>query len=143
MAQLRRLEDDIDALGVQVLTISFGASFWVTAWQQDTGSPYPLLLDPERALYQAYGLGTSFVRVWSPHVMWHYLKLVLRGQKLLPVQGDPHQMGGDFIVDAAGFIRLAHASKDPVDRPPVEKLLSVLRSLATEESNLALTAGGV
>ena len=75
--------------------------------------------------------------------MFHYLKLILRGRKLLPVQGDPHQMGGDFIIDAAGFIRLAHASKDPVDRPPVEKLLSVLRSLAPEETNLALTAGGV
>lgn len=129
MAQLRHFKSDLDALGVQVLIISFGAEFWARAWQQDTGSPYPLLLDPERATYQAYGLGTSFVRVWSPHVMWHYLKLRLRGRKLLPVQGDPHQLGGDFIVDAAGAIRLAHASKDPVDRPPVERLLAVLRDL--------------
>ena len=130
MAQLRHFKNDLDALGVQVLIISFGAEFWARAWQQDTGSPYPLLLDPERATYQAYGLGTSFVRVWSPHVMWHYLKLVLRGQKLLPVQGDPHQLGGDFILDAAGVIRLVHASKDPVDRPPVEKLLATLRTMA-------------
>ncbi len=133
MAQLRHFKNDLDALDVQVLIISFGAEFWARAWQQDTGSPYPLLLDSERATYQAYGLGTSFVRVWSPHVMWHYLKLVLRGQKLLPVQGDPHQLGGDFIVDGDGVVRLAHASKDPVDRPPVEKLLAALRNLAAEE----------
>jgi hypothetical protein len=61
--------------------------------------------------------------------MWHYLKLRLRGQKLLPVQGDPHQLGGDFIVDAAGIIRLSHPSKDPVDRPPVEDLLASLRNM--------------
>jgi alkyl hydroperoxide reductase subunit AhpC len=134
VAQLRHYNNDIDALGVQVLIISFGAEFWARAWQQDTGSPYPLLLDPERTTYQAYGLGTSFVRVWSPHVMWHYLKLRLRGQKLLPVQGDPHQLGGDFIVDAAGIIRLSHPSKDPVDRPPVEDLLVELRGLAREET---------
>ncbi len=130
MAQLRHFEAEFQRLGVQVLIISFGADFWARAWQQDTGSPYPLLLDPARATYQAYGLGTSFVRVWSPHVMFHYLKLRLRGRKLLPVQGDPHQLGGDFVVDASGFIRLAHASKDPVDRPPVEKLLAALRNLA-------------
>lgn len=140
---MRRFEAEFAALGVQVITISFGADFWARAWQQDTGSPYPLLLDPERVTYQVYGLGSSFARVWSPKVMFHYLKLILRGRKLLPVQGDPHQMGGDFIVDAAGLIRLAHASKDPVDRPPVEKLLPVLRSLATEESNLAATTRGV
>lgn len=134
MAQLRHFKNDLDALGVQVLIISFGVEFWARAWQEDTGSPYPLLLDPERVTYQAYALGTSFVRVWSPHVMWHYLKLITRGQKLLPVQGDPHQLGGDFIVDAGGVIRLAHASKDPVDRPPVEELLVILRNLAKEES---------
>ena len=59
--------------------------------------------------------------------MFHYLKLILRGQKLLPVQGDPHQLGGDVVVDAAGIIRLAHRSRDPIDRPDVETLLAALR----------------
>lgn len=130
MAQLRHSEDEFRQLGVQVLIISFGAEHWARAWLQETGSPFPLLLDPERATYQAYGLGSSFVRVWSPRVMLHYLKLRLRGQKWLPVQGDPHQLGGDVIVDAAGVIRLLHRSKDPVDRPSVEKLLAELQGLA-------------
>lgn len=129
MAQLRHSEDAFRRLGVQVLIISFGAEHWARAWLQETGSPFPLLLDPERATYQAYGLGSSFIRVWSPKVMWHYLKLRLRGHKLLPVQGDPHQLGGDVIVDAEGIVRLLHRSKDPVDRPPVEMLLAALHSL--------------
>ena len=73
--------------------------------------------------------------------MFHYLKLILRGEKLLPVQGDPHQLGGDFVVDAAGIIRLAHRSKDPVDRPPVEKLLAVLRNLAQGAGYAAAASG--
>lgn len=133
MAQLRHSEEAFRRLGVQVLIISFGTEYWARAWLQETGSPFPLLLDPERALYQVYGLGSSFIRVWSPRVMFHYLKLRLRGQKWLPVQGDPHQLGGDVIVDAAGVIRLLHRSKDPVDRPPVEKLLAVLRQLTVDE----------
>ncbi len=134
MAQLRHLEDEFRWLGVQVLIISFGADHWARAWLQDTGSPFPLLLDPERRTYRVYDLGSSFIRVWSPKVMWHYLKLVLAGEKLRPVQGDPHQLGGDFIVDPAGIIRLAHRSQDPTDRLPVEALLAALRGIAKRTS---------
>jgi len=130
VAQLRHFEDDFRRLGVQLLIISFGTEYWARAWLQETGSPFPLLLDLERATYQVYGLGSSFIRVWSPKVMWHYLKLILRGEHMRPVQGDPHQLGGDVIVDAEGAIRLIHRSKDPVDRPPVASLLAVLRKLA-------------
>jgi len=129
VAQLRHSEDEFRRLGVQVLVISFSAEYWARTWLQETGSPFPLLLDLERATYQVYGLGSSFIRVWSPKVMWHYLKLILRGEHMRPVQGDPHQLGGTVIVDAEGVIRLIHRSKDPVDRPPVEKLLAVLRGL--------------
>jgi peroxiredoxin len=126
VAQLRRFTDELAQLDAQVLLVSFGEERWARAWLQETGAPFPLLLDPERAVYRAYGLETSFVRVWSPKVMWHYTRRVLAGQKLQSIQGDPHQLGGDFVVDAQGVIRLAHRSRDPVDRPPVETLLAAL-----------------
>ncbi len=126
MAQLRRFTDELAQLDAQVLLVSFGEERWARAWLQETGAPFPLLLDPERAVYRAYGLETSFVRVWSPKVMWHYTRRVLAGQKLQSIQGDPHQLGGDFVVDGQGVIRLAYRSKDPVDRPPVEALLAAL-----------------
>jgi len=126
VARLRHFEAELRRRDVQVLIISFGAEFWARAWLQETESPFPLLLDPERAAYRAYGLERSFVRVWSPKVMRHYTRRVLAGQKLQSIQGDPHQLGGDFVVNAAGVIRLAHRSKDPVDRPPVERLLAAL-----------------
>ena len=131
MAQLRHFETELRRLDVQVLVISFGAEFWARAWLQETGSPFPLLLDPERAAYRAYGLERSFVRVWSPKVMWHYTRRVLAGQKLQSIKGDPHQLGGDFVVDAAGVVRLAHRSKDPVDRPPVKALLAAITETRT------------
>jgi peroxiredoxin len=131
VAQLRHYEAELRRLDVQVLIISFGAEFWARAWLQETQSPFPLLLDPERAAYRAYGLERSFVRVWSPKVMWHYTRRVLAGQKLQSIQGDPHQLGGDFVVDAAGVIRLAYRSKDPVDRPAVEALLAAIKETRT------------
>ena len=127
MAQLRHFEAELRQRDVQVLIISFGTEFWARAWQQDTDVPFPLLLDPGRAAYRAYGLERSFVRVWSPKVMWHYTRRVLAGQKLKSIQGDPHQLGGDFVIDAAGVIRLARRSRDPVDRPAVDTLLATIK----------------
>jgi peroxiredoxin len=131
VAQLRHFEAELRRMDVQVLVISFGAEFWARAWLQEMQSPFPLLLDPERAAYRAYGLERSFVRVWSPKVMWHYTRRVLAGQKLQSIQGDPHQLGGDFVVDADGVIRLAHRSRDPVDRPAVETLLAAIKETRT------------
>lgn len=130
MAQLRHFEDELNQLTAQVLVITFGAEHWARAWAAEMGAGFPLLLDPQRATYRAYGLGSSFVRVWSPKVMWHYLKLALAGQKLRPIQGDPHQLGGDFVVDGAGIIRLTHRSQDPTDRLPAATLLQALRGCA-------------
>jgi peroxiredoxin len=127
VAQLRRFKDEFERLDAQVLLISFGEAHWARAWQQETEAPFPLLLDSTRAVYRAYDLESSFVRVWSPKVMWHYTRRVLAGQRLQSIQGDPHQLGGDFVVDADGVIRLAHRSRDPVDRPAVETLLAAIK----------------
>ena len=126
--QLHRHEAELKESDTNVLLISFGTELWARGWLQETGASFPLLLDPERRTYAAYKLGSSRVRTWGPNVLWRYAKLLLAGEKLRPAQGDPYQMGGDFIVDGSGILRLAHASKDPVDRPPVDELLAVLRA---------------
>jgi len=43
---------------------------------------------------------------------------------------DTLQLGGDFVVDPAGRLALAHACKDPLDRPPVHELLAAVEQAA-------------
>jgi peroxiredoxin len=131
VTQLRHFETELRRMDVQVLVVSFGAEFWARAWLQETQLSFPLLPDPERTAYRAYGLERAFVRVWNPKVMWHYTRRVLADQKLQSIQGDPHQLGGDFVIDRAGVIRLAYRRKGTVDRPPVEAPLAALRNLAS------------
>jgi hypothetical protein len=38
-------------------------------------------------------------------------------------------MGGDFIVDYNGILRLAYRSHDPTDRPAASSLLSQLEEI--------------
>lgn len=122
--------EEIQALNGEVIAISFGTRYWANAWLQETAAPFSLLLDPERSAYQAYGLQSSVFRSWMPQNLWYYLRAVMQGRELFGKRGDPHQLGGDFIVDKQGVVRFAHPSRDPTDRPSVETLLAVLRELA-------------
>ena len=64
--------------------------------------------------------------------MWRYARLLAAGRKWRGIQGDSTQLGGDFIVDASGIVRLAYRSHDPTDRPSAEQLLAILRELNQE-----------
>lgn len=91
---------------------------------------FTVLLDRDRAVYKAYGLERSRLRSYHPRVVWIYIKRWFQRGDFYDSHGDDtSQLGGDFIVDKKGILRLVHPSHDPTDRPSVEKLLAVLKDL--------------
>ena len=129
MAQLRSAYDEIKALNTEVIAISFETGYWVQVWLSETKVQFPLLLDPSRQAYHAYGLTRSLWRSWGLKNIWYYAKALRTDQPRHTTGGDTTQLGGDFIVDAQGIVRLAHRSHDPTDRPSLTNLLSTLRHL--------------
>lgn len=132
MAQLRQHAAEFEALNVRLVVVSFGLAHQARAWLEETGSPFTLLLDPERAAYRAYGLQRSLLRSWEPKVWLEYARLLVAGRRWRGIQGDSGQLGGDFIIDRKGIVRLAHPSRDPTDRPSVAELLGALYGLRSE-----------
>lgn len=91
---------------------------------------FTVLLDRDRAVYQAYGLERSRLRSFSPRVVWIYIKRWFQRGEFYDSHGDDtSQLGGDFIVDKKGILRLVYPSRDPVDRPSVDDLLKVLQNI--------------
>lgn len=129
MVQVASHTEELEALNTNVVTISFGIEYWANMWLQETQSPFPFLLDPERDAYHAFGLQSSILRSWMLKNLWYYAKATLQGREKFGKRGDPHQLGGDFIVDSQGTVRLAHPSKEPTDRPSVEELMQILNQL--------------
>lgn len=129
MAQLRPHYDQLKALNTEVVVVSFETDYWVQMWLAETAAPFRLLLDSERAAYHTFGLEQSRWRSWGPKNLWYYTTAWLKGRQAHSTGGDTSQLGGDFIVDAAGIIRLAHRSQDPTDRPAAARLLVVLEQL--------------
>jgi hypothetical protein len=112
------------------LIISFGTLPALQQWMKETCDSIEVLLDRDRIVYAAYGLERSFTRSRNLKTRWFYFKARLSGKKTHDSHGDDtSQLGGDFIVDKNGILRLVYPSHDPTDRPPVDHLLNILAEL--------------
>lgn len=126
---MRQREDEIEALGLRVVVLSFEAREVAAAYAGEIGLRWPLLLDPSRALYAAYGMGRgSAWRIWGPATWWAYARLLARGQRPRPATGDVEQLGGDVLIDPGGRVTRHHVGDGPADRPTVESLLAPVRN---------------
>jgi alkyl hydroperoxide reductase subunit AhpC len=130
VVQLHHHTDQLDALDAHTLLISFSKSAgYGKRWLSQLGVSWPLILDPDKELYQRYGLRHSVTGAWSLRTLWFYAKRILQGKDLHGIQGDPNQLGGDFIIDAEGMVQWAYRSTESVDRPEVDALLDVLANM--------------
>ncbi len=131
MSQLRHKYEDFRAAGAEVAVISFAQPQAMEYYVRDLRIPFPLLSDPERAAYKAYGLRKGGLwSIFGPKTVWEYVKLIARGRLFRGIQADPFQLGGDFVIDGRGIVRFAHRSEDPADRPTMDRLLQAVRSPA-------------
>lgn len=75
-------------------------------------------------------LNRSVKNVWSTETLRYYGSKAARGTPLpqgySDIKDDPHQMGGDFIIDNDVKLKFVYRSKTPSDRPSVDQILEVL-----------------
>lgn len=126
---MRTKYDEIRRLGGEVLVVSFAQPALLAVYERDQALPFPLVADPSRAAYRAFGLErTSWRAILRGGVIWRYLRLMARGWA--PQRGnkgeDVLQLGGDFVLDERRQVVYAHRSAEPTDRPPVEDLLQAV-----------------
>lgn len=159
--QLHRPEvlTELTALEAHLLVISFAPlehlRLWVPhfqenflePWYAEHAQPWPadlfartrFLTDPNLAAYHAYGLGrNSVVKVYGPGILWQYVRWGIQGKPIHKPTEDPLQRGGDFVVDRAGQLTLAHLGRDQADRPPIADILGALGRLAPDAQNKAI-----
>jgi peroxiredoxin len=128
VGELRAHKNEFEALRTKVLTVTFEESdFWMKTWLAETASPFPLVVDPGQELYRLFGLFRSVWRTFSPRTLLYYTKARLSGATKEMTGSDVYQLGGDFLINRRGTIRFDHRSIDPVDRPKVAELLSLLK----------------
>ena len=124
--QLHRSKAQFEDNGFQVVLVGLGTPDQAKAFKKRFSLSFPIICDPEKKLYQTYGLVRgSVASMASPFLLLKGLKTLSRGHTPGVPQGDVMQMPGVFLIDTSGNIRYAHYSKDPSDNPSIETLLAL------------------
>jgi peroxiredoxin len=135
VTQLCQHREELERLNVEVVLVTFSSAGYGRVWLKEVCSTFRLLIDREREIYALYDLTRSLLRAWSLKTVRRYIELMRAGRRWRGIQGDSTQLGGDFVIDAQGIVRLAHPSRDPTDRPAVDELLALLRRLTEEKKS--------
>lgn len=122
--------EEFRKLGVNIVALSMSTSETLARYLKENELPFPLLADPTKVAYKAFGLDrTSWGRLLRPSSIWKYLKMVAKGGKVrrIPEGEDALQLGGNFLVSTDGRLLWAYRSVNPMDRPTIETLLQACR----------------
>ena len=109
--------------------VTFLSPHELSAFHAEHQFPFFVLGDPERRVYRRYGLTPGrLAAVFSAPVRTYYWRAFREGRAIhLPRSTtEVFQLGGDFLVDEQGVIRMAYYSERPGDRPSVEDILRAI-----------------
>jgi alkyl hydroperoxide reductase subunit AhpC len=127
---LQQHEQALNELGTRIVVVTFERVAVAQRYANETEIRWPVLVDTTRALYRAYGMqrGRAW-DIWGPRSWWAYAKEAVRGRFPRRPTDDTAQLGGDVLVDPHGAVRLLHVGAGPADRPSMDVILRVRRSL--------------
>ncbi|MEM9516190.1 MAG: AhpC/TSA family protein [Actinomycetota bacterium] len=119
-----------------VVLVTFTSDDHLSAYQARHELPFPVLIDRDRVTYGAYGLGRGSVHhIWGLRSAQRYIEIVrangLSGLRR-PTE-DTLQLGGDFVIDAAGRLAWGFWGTGPADRPSVDQLVDALDRARVDE----------
>ena len=118
----------MEKLGVSVLLVTFESRDSASAYIQETGISWPVIIDEQHDLYNRYDMDRAgFWDIWGVSTWWAYLKQLMKGNVPKSSSGDINRRGGDVLIDNKGIIQFHHVGTGPADRPSVDSILWEIR----------------
>lgn len=115
------------------MVVSFESPERAALFADRESVPFPLLLDPSRRAYAAFGLTRAgSKKLWSWSSLVAYLRGIRSGRALRMPRADIAQLGGDFVLNSTGRIVFAHRSTEPADRPSASAIVDAVRAAVSE-----------
>jgi peroxiredoxin len=129
VAQLRQKKQHFDQAGAQVVLVGMGTPEESAAFEMKFDIPFPLISDPKRQLYQAFGLKhVSTLGLLSPSVAFKGILAITQGHTVGVPVGDVRQLPGVFIINTDGRIVYSYFANDPSDHPAPDTILEALKT---------------
>lgn len=132
--QVQNELDRFNSQRIQVVAIGQGSGQEARLYAEKWGVEFPVLGDPKRAAYKAFGLlGSNWTNLfWSPLLREPRLTLSRLaaadfGGSVLKAS-DPLQLGGVAILDRQGIVQYLHRAQTADDNPSNDAVLEAARS---------------
>jgi peroxiredoxin len=127
LEQIRSAYGEIERAGASVLVVSFELAAHSPNELRPREWPFPVVADPTLEAYRALGIVGAALDA-PAHGPWGSFRL----------------LGGAFVIDAGHHLVYAHRQDKPAERPPVDVLVSAVRSCRAvgASATATLLAGG-
>lgn len=113
-----RQKAELEQLNIKVIVITFEPIKLPIFPEREKTTGFHYYVDDERKVYGYYGLNKAgFWDLWGPRTWMTYLRLLLKGRKIIKSESDIYQRGGDVLIDPRGVIRFHRVGSGPADRP--------------------------
>jgi len=124
---LREHAEQFEARGAKLAAIGLGDAHYASAFREETGIQFPLLIDAERRAYRAAGLkSANILHLLRSDNAAARKRAQKGGYRQHGVGKNPFQLGGSFVFGPGNVDRYARISQTFGDNAPVEDLLSAL-----------------
>ncbi|MCP3988445.1 MAG: hypothetical protein GY724_05210 [Actinomycetia bacterium] len=127
------MSDRLSELGqdTDVVLVTFTDPANLVYYRSTNDVPFPILVDPSRRAYQAFGLGRgSAARIYGWRAARRYWE-ILRTNGLSGLRyprEDTLQLGGDFIIAPNRTLAWGFWGEGPDDRPDVNELVAAINN---------------
>lgn len=130
--------EQIEQAGLNIVVVMQGTPEASAEFARQFAPGLPVLADPERRAYQAFGLerGNLFQTFLNPKIWQAVNRSRRKGYEVEPPPAgqDAMQMSGTFIISTEGKIELPYYYDHIADHPPLELLLSGVLATRWDES---------
>lgn len=134
---LRAHASQIAAAGIQVVLVTPASTQRNAAFARDLDLPFPILADPERRAYAAFGFAEGTVgQLLSPRVAARSVEALLHGAVPGRRIGNSRQLPGAVIVDRDGRVRYRKVARDAADHLTTADLLAEAARIAAEDERM-------
>jgi peroxiredoxin len=126
---LRRAHEKFEARNTRIVAVGQGTPSDRDDFLEAHGPyPFPVLCDPDRDAYRAYGLarGNLYNVGMHPKVIAKAAEAYGAGERQGRTVGDGMQLPGTFVISRDGVVLFAYAAKQSSDFPSIEAVLAAL-----------------
>ncbi len=126
---MRREQPTLDAAGLQVVLIGLGTPEEAREFRAALRLPFTVLCDLEMRSYARYGLGrmNAGAEASLASVTTFFSEVSHYGGAWSKDQ-DMAQLGGVFVVDTSGTVRLTFRPRRAAERPPIADLVRAIQA---------------